>query len=602
MYIIKAIQPTSLGFEKAQPITITPIKSRKKTAWHEYGIFSILLVLSFFGLSQRLRSSCSKTTPDVDLGRLGAVSTEISRCSRIGVDIMKKGGNAADAAIASTLCVGTVGMYHSGIGGGGFAVIRSSNGSYETIDFRETAPRGAYEDMFEGRVEASIKGELAVGVPGELRGLQYIHQQYGSLPWNVLVSPAVDVARHGFTVGADLERCINSTLLEDPDDPDFFVSDPSWALDFAPDGKKVRMGDVMFRKRYADTLEHIAQHGADAFYGGPIADGIVRATNGSITLEDLAEYSMRRLETSNITYRGHRLFSTTAPSSGAIALSALKVVDGFDDFFAPGAVNLSTHHLVEAMKFAFAQRAKLGDPSFVPGLDTFQAEILSDAVAERNRNKILDNSTLDMADYNPDFRQVSKSHGTSHISTVDHTGLGISLTTTINLYFGSHVMVSETGIILNDVMNDFSIPGMPNEYGYAPSPENYVKPLKRPLSSTTPIFCEDLDGDLRLVIGAAGGSRIISSTIQTLLHVIDQKMTMAQALRHPRLHDQLIPVQTGFESDYDSGVVSFLAELGHNVTVMPSTLSAVQGIIRRPDGSFDAASEPRQKDSGAFSI
>ncbi|KAF3395492.1 Gamma-glutamyltransferase [Talaromyces pinophilus] len=540
----------------------------------------------------------SSSTPS--FGKVGAVATESAICSRIGTDILDRGGNAADAAIASTLCVGTVGMYHSGIGGGGFAVIRSPNGFYDSIDFRETAPQSASQDMFKEDPKASIFGDRASGVPGEIRGLQYIHEHYGSLPWNELVAPAARVARDGWTFGEDLDRCVNTAL--NSTEYDFFAKDPSWAMDFAPDGKRLRRGDHFSRRRYADTLDVIADRGPDAFYKGFIAERIVNATNSSITLEDLKEYSVRKLKTASVRYKDHMIFSSVAPSSGAILLSTLRVLDGFDNLFASGSIGLSTHRLVEALKFAFGQRARIGDPAFVPGLEEYQSWFLSDQVAKENRDKILDDRVLDLDAYNPDGFKLPESHGTSHISTTDHSGLSVSLTTTINLLFGSHVMDLDTGIIMNNVMNDFSIPGISNEYGYAPSSANFVHPGKRPLSSVTPVFVEDLNGNLQLVIGAAGGSRIITSTLQSIVNVLERGMTMAQALREPRLHDQLIPAETGFEAGYDAEVISALAERGHNVTLMPSTLSAVQGIICRPDGTFDAASEPRQKDSGAFTV
>ncbi|KAH6879874.1 gamma-glutamyltranspeptidase [Thelonectria olida] len=596
------LEKTTLQF----PFELPPRtdKRRKRPGFYiKRAVILIVLIcssLSFF--IPRVYNPRTRKLSDQNPGQLGAVVTENRRCSRIGIDILRRGGNAADAAVASTLCVGTVGMYHSGIGGGGFAVIRSVDGSYETIDFRDAAPSSAFQDMFKDNATSSMRGTLASGVPGEIRGLEYIHKKYGRLPWSDLFAPAVQLARDGFLVGEDLERCINASLPSSSDQLDFFTQDASWALDFAPNGTRVRRGDHISRKRYADTLELIGMHGPDAFYQGPIAERISHATNGSITLEDLREYSVRHLRTANITYRNHRLFSTVAPSSGAIALSILKIAEGFDDFFTHDTVNLSTHRLVESMKFAYGQRAKLGDPFFVPGLDDYQDNILSDAIAKRNRDKISDKGTLDMDAYNPDGVELPSSHGTSHIVTADHTGLSISLTTTINLLFGSRVMDLQTGIIMNDVMNDFSIPGVPSADGYAPSPENFVRPGKRPLSSTTPTFVEDLEGNLQLIIGAAGGSRIISSTVQSIIHVLDQGMTMAGALQQPRFHDQLIPNETGFELGYDAEVITFLAAHGHNVTLMPSTLSAVQGIIRRPDGSFDAASEPRQKDSGGFSL
>ena len=439
-------------------------------------------------------------------------------------------------------------------------------------------------------------------MPGELKGLEYIHKHYGSLPWKVLIQPAIRIARDGFVVGEDMERSMIAALADTPSRFDFFSQDPSWALDFAPGGVRVSKGKRMTRTRYADTLEEIATHGSHTFYEGSVGQRITDFLNNSITEEDLHDYTVRSLRTANTTYRDHRIFSTVAPSSGTIVLSALKILEGFGDLFKPQKIHLSTHRLVEAMKFAFAQRSKLGDPDFVPGMDVFADQILSKTVTERIRNHIKDNSTLEMQEYNPDYEALPESHGTAHIVTTDQSGLSVSLTSTINLLFGSHMMEPHTGIIMNNVMNDFSLPGVPDEFGYAPSPANYVQPGKRPLSSTTPVFVEDLDGNLQLVIGAAGGSRIISSTIQSIVHVLDRDMTMLQALQQPRLHDQLIPNETGYEAGYDALAVSSLANRGHNMTLMPGTLSAVQGIIRRIDGTFDVASEPRQRDSGGFSF
>lgn len=443
------------------------------------------------------------------------------------------------------------------------------------------------------------------GVPGELRGLEYIHQKYGSMPWKSLVEPAVNVARYGFRVTEDLERCMQTALSENPDDVDFFTHDPSWSMDFAPNGTRLKVGDIMYRKRYADTLELIAVHGADIVYRGAIAESLlqtVRANNGTLTLEDLQQYSVRRLPTSNITYHGYRLFSTTAPSSGAVALSTLKIVEGYDKFFDLDTLNISSHRLVEAMKFAYGQRARLGDPYFVPGLDQYQEEMLNETTASLNMAKISDQHTLNMSMYNPEGYEPSASHGTSHLASTDKSGLSVSLTTTVNLLFGSRLMVPETGIILNDVMNDFSIPGTSNEFGYAPSPANFIRPLKRALSSTAPVFVETADGTLCTVLGAAGGSRIISSMVQNLVHILHQNMSMADALAQPRFHHQLIPDELGLEPEYDEEVISFLEQRGHNATWMPTTLSAAQGIIRLPNGTFDAAGEPRQSNSAGYSV
>ena len=256
----------------------------------------------------------------------------------------------------------------------------------------------------------------------------------------------------------------------------------------------------------------------------------------------------------------------------------------------------------EAIRFGYGQRANLGDPLFVPNLDEYQEEMMNETTAERNRGKISDQHTLDIAAYDPDGLESLETPGTSHVVTADHTGMAITLTTTINTYFGSRLMIPESGIVMNNEMNDFSIPGVRNAFGYVPSPSNYVRPGKRPLSSITPVIAEFLDGTLYYVIGAAGGSRIITSTIQNLINVLDRNLTVPEALAQPRLHDQLIPNEVAFEWAYDNSTVEFMKGRGHNVTWVAPGSSSAQGLRRMPNGTFEAAGEPRQKNSGGFAI
>lgn len=283
-------------------------------------------------------------------------------------------------------------------------------------------------------------------------------------------------------------------------------------------------------------------------------------------------------------------------------MAALKTVEGYPDFFAPSNVNLSTHRLDEAIRFAYGQRAELGDPLFVRGLDRFRKQMLSAETAAEVRGKISDYHTLNVSAYDPSGLESLETPGTSHVVTSDQSGLAVTLTTTVNLLFGSQLIVPETGIIMNNEMNDFSIPGSSNAFGYVPSPSNYVRPGKRPLSSISPAIVELPDGTLYYVIGAAGGSRIITATIQSLVHVLDQNLTAPQALAEPRLHDQLLPNRVTFEYAYDNDTVAFMKSRGHNVTWVASGQSAVQGIRRLLNGTFEAAGEPRQEDSGGFSI
>ncbi|KAJ5782344.1 hypothetical protein N7457_004118 [Penicillium paradoxum] len=469
----------------------------------------------------------------IEPGKLGAIASESSVCSRHGSDIFKKGGNAADA----------VRMYHSGIGGGGFMLVRSANGSYEFIDFRETAPAAAFEDMYKNNEDASIHGGLASGVPGEVRGLEYLHKNYGSLPWATLLEPAIQTAHDGFPVTEDLVKYMESSV---GNGEDFLSKDPTWAIDFAPNGTRLGLGDTITRRRYADTLAAIAKRGPEAFYSGPIAETMIDALqseNGTMTLDDLSNYTLAIRDITQIDYRGYKVTSTSAPSSGIVAQSILKIVGTYNDFFTTkDSVNLSTHRLDEAMRFAYGQP---GWKAWIP----------------------------------------------------DHSGLAISVITTINLLFGSHVMVPETGIIMNNEMN-----GSSNSFGYIPSESNYVRPGKRPLSSITPAIVERPDGKLFLIAGSAGGSRIITATVQNIIHSIDQGLSAAEALASPRQHDQLVPNQVSFEYAFDNATVADMKSRGHNVTWVAPGQSSAQLIRVLHNGTFDAAGEPRQLNSAGYSV
>ncbi|OOF93842.1 hypothetical protein ASPCADRAFT_209081 [Aspergillus carbonarius ITEM 5010] len=535
-------------------------------------------------------------------GKRGAVASESAICSRHGTDIITMGGNAADAMVATMLCVGVVGMYHSGIGGGGFMLVKTPDGSFEFIDFRETAPAAAFEDMFNNYTNAATIGGLASGVPGELRGLEYLHNKYGSLPWSTVVQPAIQTARDGWSVGQDLIRYMEAAV---GDGEDFLSRDPTWALDFAPNGTRLGLGDTITRKRYAATLETIADQGPDAFYSGPIAKTMidaVQAANGTMTLEDLAGYTVAIRNVSQIDYRGYQITSTTAPSSGIVAMNVLKVLGTYDNFFGSDTLNLSTHRMDEAIRFGYGLRTNLGDPSFLDDMDKYQAMMLADSTIGEIRGNISDLQSQAVSAYDPKGLESLETPGTSHIATIDHSGLAISAITTINLLFGSQVMVPETGIIMNNEMDDFSIPNSSNSFGYISSEANFIRPGKRPLSSSTPAIVTHPNGTVFFVAGSAGGSRIITATIQNIIHAVDQGLSAAEALAQPRLHDQLIPNHVTFEYTYDNETVSFMAARGHNVTWVAPGQSTAHAIRVLPNGTFDAAGEPRQADSGGFAV
>ncbi|KAF2176694.1 gamma-glutamyltranspeptidase-like protein [Zopfia rhizophila CBS 207.26] len=573
------------------------------------------LLCYFTGLLavQRLASAnpiasapCPSETPSahvLPLGHLGAVASESDICSRVGIDLLKAGGNAADALVGTTFCVGVIGMYHSGIGGGGFMIVRDDNGTYEFIDFRETTPAAAFADMYKNNINASVTGGLASGVPGEIRGLQYLHENYGKLPWSTVLEPSIKISRDGWSVNEDLIKYMDSSIASAGEN--FLVKDPQWAIDFAPNGTLLKLNDTITRKRYADTLEKIAMEGPDAFYGGPIAEATVKALqaqNGTMTVEDLKNYSVAIRKPSQITYRGFKLTSCSAPSGGEVALAVLKIMEGYSGVGDLQNINLTAHRLDEAMRFAYGARSNLGDPLFLEGIDEYQDQMISEETAKEIRAKISDTGTFGVSYYDPAGLESLDTPGTSHVVTADHNGMSISLTTTVNLLFGSLLVVPETGVIMNNEMNDFSIPNTTNAFGYIPSPANFIRPGKRPLSSISPVIVEHPNGTFYISIGAAGGSRIITSTIQNVIHILDYNRTVAEALAQPRLHDQLVPAATSFEWAYDNSTVAFLKGLGHNITWVAPGQSSAQGLRRLEGGLFEVAGEPRQRNSGGFVV
>ncbi|KAL8855425.1 MAG: hypothetical protein Q9178_007937 [Gyalolechia marmorata] len=535
--------------------------------------------------------------------KLGAAASESAVCSRVGVNLLKDGGNAADATVGTVFCIGVIGMYHSGLGGGGFLLVRSSNGSYTFVDFRETAPAAAFQDMYNNNPMLSLFGGLASGVPGELRGLEYLHKHFGRLSWSRVMQPAIDLARNGFEVTQDLINYMDEATRGRNN---FLVNERTWAIDFAPNGTRVGLGDTMTRRRFADTLETISKGGADAFYSGPIANATIQAlqrANGTMTLNDLENYTLVIRKPASITYRDYKLTACSAPSSGVVVLSALKKIEGYPNIGNPAELNISTHRLDEAIKFGYGERANLGDPSFVPGLEEYQNQMLNETTAARVRSQISDLRTLNASAYDPKGLESLETPGTSHIVVADASGMAISLTTTINTLFGSQLMVESTGVIMNNEMNDFSIPSSSNFFGFIPSPSNYIRPGKRPLSSMSPAIVEFLSNNtLYFVVGSAGGSRIITATIQNLWHVLDRGLSSAAALAQPRLHDQLRPNRVSFEYTYNNDTVAFMKSLGHNVTWVAPGQSTAQALRRLPNGTFEAAGEPRQKASGGFAV
>ncbi|KAF9222505.1 gamma-glutamyltranspeptidase [Gyrodon lividus] len=581
--------------------TESQVQSHGPNIWKKV-FFALGFLCIFLVFSRNVNLSCHSghTTPLIVRNPAylitadhGAVASENKRCSDIGVDVLKEGGNAVDAAISAAFCVGVVNMFSSGIGGGGFMTVRvppstpDEDCNVYTIDFRETAPALSNKTMYVDNPRAAMFGGLSVAVPGELRGLEEAYQRWGSLPWSRLVQPSVDLAAE-WTVDVELAKRIqmfSNLMLENED----------WRAVFAPDGKLLLQAETIRRTNYSRTLATIAAEGPDAFYKGPIADSIIRKVQeagGILTHADLEGYTVNVERALEGTYHDKKVYTSHAPTSGPVLLHMLNLMERYD-LVGEGQTSLNMHRIVEAQKFGFAARTKIGDLLYSSNSTARVAEISTKRYADLVAANLTDDRTHPPEYYNPEF-DIKTDHGTSHTSVVDKDGMAVALTTTVNLIFGSHVLDPETGIILNDEMDDFSIPGTPNGFGLSPSPYNYPEPGKRPLSSTSPTIMEYADGSFYLAIGGSGGSQIFPSAFQVLLN-LDWGMDVSEAVEYGRLHDQLYPIRVDADNILQSSLLHDLRGRGHNVIVLDiNRAAAVIQVVARMDGKIYAASDSRK--------
>jgi gamma-glutamyltranspeptidase / glutathione hydrolase len=476
----------------------------------------------------------------------GMVVTAQHLATQVGVDVLKGGGNAIDAAVAVGYALAVVYPAAGNLGGGGFMTIRLADGRQTFIDFRERAPLaatpGMYLDAAGTIVEgASTRGHLAVAVPGSVAGFEYVRAKYGTRPRGELIAPARALAERGFVLeqgDVDLLRLATDALRHDP---------PSAAI-FLAHGQPYRAGERLVQRDLARTLRRIARHGAAGFYRGPVAQAIAassRAGRGLITRADLEQYRPRELAPIECDYRGYRVVSAPPPSAGgAILCEMLDVLEGYPlrelGFHSAQGV----HYQIEAMRHAYVDRnTALGDPDFVSNP---LERLLDKAYAAKIRAAIDPARAGDSAALAPGVAPHEGTH-TTHYSIVDGAGNAVAVTYTLNDWFGAKVTAAGTGVVLNDEMDDFTAkPGTPNLYGLVQGEANAIAPGKRPLSSMTPTIVTR-DGRTVLVLGTPGGSRIITTVLQTILNVVDYDMTIQEAADAPRFHQQWQPASTAVE-------------------------------------------------------
>ncbi len=543
---------------------------------------------------QAILSDAARTLPVIAAN--GMVSSQEAMATRIGVDMLRRGGNAVDAAVAVGFALAVTLPRAGNLGGGGFMMVHlAAENRTIAIDYRETAPAAATRDMFldekgEPVPARSRDGGLGVGVPGTVRGLVHAHRRYGSgkLALKDLIEPAIRLAREGIAIEDDLADSL-------PRAAGRLKRQPAAAAIFTKGGEPFARGDRLVQTDLAATLQRIAAEGEEAFYSGEIARAIaasVREAGGVMSEADLAAYRVVERAPVTGTYRGHAIASMPPPSSGGVHLvQILNMLEQFD-LKSLGAGSAEAIHLMaEAMKPAYADRASwLGDPDRVKvPVRGLTAKAYAAAQAEAiDRAKARPADAIRAGDPLP-----HESDQTTHYSVVDRDGNAVANTYTLNFSYGVGLVAAGTGILLNNEMDDFAAKaGAVNAYGLVGGDTNSVSPGARPLSSMTPTFVFR-DGRLQMVLGSPGGSRIITTVLQTLVNVVDFDMNLAEAVAAPRFHHQWRPDTLLTETGLSPDTLALLRAKGHRVTV-GSTSGSVNAIMR-VDGGWAGAADPRQR-------
>ena len=521
----------------------------------------------------------------------GLVVADSELASEAGMAMLKRGGNAVDAAIATALALSVVDQASSGLGGGGFMVIyRAKDKRAFALDFRETAPAATRREQYmkDGKPvpSLSLTGALAVGVPGEVAGLIEAHKRFATLPLTVLAAPAIKLAAEGFAIDSSLRAVVERMQKN-------IKLFPELGRIYLPKGEVPKDGDLIRQTELAETLKAIAQQGARVFYQGSIGQAIVetvRKAGGVMTLDDLKIYRAVWREPLIGSYRGKTVITMPPPSSGGVALiEMLNVLEGYklDEYKHNSPSYL--HLLTEAMKQAFADRAAhLGDPDFI---HVPIRKLTAKPYAAWIRGRVAPETTRP-ANFYGYYSYDAEKGGTSHFSVIDRFGNAVACTQSVNTRFGSKLLSGPTGIVLNNEIDDFAIhPETGNSYGLIGNQANSIQPKKRPLSSMSPTIILN-GGQPELVVGASGGPRIINATLQTILNRLDFKMPVDQAVNSRRIHHQWIPERLSIEAGLDAELKKALEQRGHAVREQ-GALGVVQAISW--DGvTMSGAADPRK--------
>ncbi|MEX0325098.1 MAG: gamma-glutamyltransferase [Puniceicoccaceae bacterium] len=535
-------------------------------------------------------------------GMNGAVVTAEQHATEAGLQVLREGGNALDAAITVGFTLSVTLPRAANIGGGGFLLYHDAgSGQTFALDYREMAPAKAFRDMFlddEGKADANLsrKSPLAVGVPGTVAGLLEAHRRFGTLPLERLMAPAIALAREGFVISPHFQDLLEKAAGDNR------LDETARMVFHGSDGEPRKAGEILIQEDLAQTLASIAEKGKDGFYTGSTAQAIVETLadkGGLITMEDMASYQPVWREPVTGTYKGHAIHSMPPPSSGGVHLvQMLQLLENFPlESWGHNSAQ-AVHVIAEVMKRAYADRSKyLGDPDFA---DVPMEQLLSEAHEARVLKQINSISPTPSDLIRPGLPEgPAESTETTHFSIVDKDGNAVANTTTLNFSFGSGIMAWGTGVLLNNEMDDFSAKaGVPNAYGLIGGEFNAVEPGKRPLSSMTPTIVLK-DGHVRLVTGSPGGSRIINTALQIILNVLAFDLTIAEATSVPRFHHQWLPDSLIIERTFPSEAIRILKSMGYTIE-SNYTIGAAQSIYRNEAGEFSAAADSRRPGSTAL--
>jgi gamma-glutamyltranspeptidase/glutathione hydrolase len=553
--------------------------------------YFLLFLLSFSLVAQTTQK------PLIE-GKQGMVVSTHPAASEIGLAILKKGGNAIDAAVAVNFALAVAHPSAGNIGGGGFLVYRDKYGNVKALDYREKAPSAAIRDMYldaEGKIipGKSMTGIFSVGVPGTVAGMQEMHEKLGKLPWADLLQPAVDLARKGLVLTEKEARGLNRQRTE------FLKENPGKNYLLSAEGKEWKAGDLLVQEDLANTVELILKKKAKGFYKGQTARNIVnemKAQNGIISKKDLRNYQAVWRTPIKSQYKNYQIIGMPPPSSGGVALAQLLQMVAPYSLQKWGPNSDSTIQvMVEAERRVYADRSKwLGDPDFVkvPVNELTDPSYLKSRMSSMNFTQATKSADI-LAGAFPGYENPE----TTHYSIVDGEGNAVSITTTLNNSYGSKVFVGGSGFLLNDEMDDFSAKaGSPNLYGLIGSKANEIQPNKRMLSSMTPTIVEE-NGQLKMVVGTPGGATIITSVFQVVLNTLEMGMNMQQAVEYPRFHHQWMPEKITAEPKRFSEEQQIRLQTKGYTFAPVSAIGLVEGILVLPNGNLQGGADSRGDDT-----